>query len=345
MRFGFLSRRSRTCADLCGAVALVCALAPCFGQSGRPSPIQFSPLRGERGLTNLNEVGSSRRDGGNLVREQLDENSRGASSLLNSGDSEPFNYLPPIYSPLIATPQSKKQKEQADRRKNWFLAQPEDDGKLPTSEEILNMREYDSDGQPKKEKSVVERYYDKLGGKDARKQDRPGDPSQTRDEDRFGPKKDSVISDPLLSRSDGLPNDIMGNGMADRLSRARDNESMFAPSRLENPALVFERTPAQQERWNEFKRSLESPSLPTATPAGEAALPVLARPDASPVPLPGPAPTLGLSGASPTPGLAPLPSPWVNTPLRQPAWQPNLPSLSPTPSLIQPVSPVPTRRF
>ncbi len=346
MRFSFISRRSGAGAALCGAVALACALTPCYGQSGRPSPIQFSPPRGERALTNLNEVRSSRREGDNLVRQRLEEDSRGASGLLNADDSsEPFNYLPPIYSPLLSSPRSKRLKQQADRRKNWFLMQPEDAGKLPTSEEVLDMPEYDSDGQPKKEKSAVERYYDKLDGKGARKPDRPGDGSQDRDEDRFGPKNDSAISDPFLSRSDGLPKDVLGNGMGDWLSRARDNDSMFAPSRPDNSALLFERTVAQQERLKEFRRSLESPSLPTPAPVGEAALPALARPETSPVPLPSSTPPFGLSGASPTPGLAPLPSPWLNTPPRQPAWQPNLPSLSPTPSLLQPVSPIPVRKF
>ncbi len=132
----------------------------CSGRAAEPQrgrPIEFSDPGSKQIVTNLNQL-SIKRGGLRELEEDL------YKPLLNFSPSSSLDGVvaPPVRTSPPPRIQSKKARELLERNRNWFLNSPEDLTTGPTAEDIFNLPEYEKDGKEKKEKSSIERYYERL---------------------------------------------------------------------------------------------------------------------------------------------------------------------------------------
>lgn len=148
---------------LCGLVlaGLALSVAPTAPAQQPPSKrgraIQFSETRSDVVSSNVNELRTKRPS-----LKQLEQELKKPFELLNP-DADPANRL--TTPPLRHTPppaRTKQMKELLEKRNEWIFLEPEDYGSGLTPEEMLNLPEYGPDGELKKRKTALERYYDNL---------------------------------------------------------------------------------------------------------------------------------------------------------------------------------------
>jgi hypothetical protein len=194
MSFRFSSRQ------ICfGAAAVALSgLLVCSAQAGgkeRGRPIEFSAPSSDEVTTNLHQL-TSKKDGLKQLEEDLYKpvQSFAPESSLDGVVARPPR---PSTGPVI---QSKRAKEQMERRKNWVFMSPEDLLAAPTAEEILNAPQFGPDGQEKKDLPAVERYYQRL----ATKRSGLNNPLQSRSDDPFGPPTKSNPRDEVAAHDDSL---------------------------------------------------------------------------------------------------------------------------------------------
>ena len=92
----------------------------------------------------------------------LDQTIRKPYDFFNAEDSFGGVSAPPAGMGRSSPQNSKHARELRDRKKNWVFTTPEDVYGLPSPEQLLNVPEYEANGEVKKSKTSLERYLDRL---------------------------------------------------------------------------------------------------------------------------------------------------------------------------------------
>src|SRR5436190_4496571 len=125
-------------------------------EENRPGrPIEFSDPKSSDISTNTLGLKKS------LLREFEDDLTKSFHRSLDAHNSLDGVAMPP---PQITAPtiQSKRLKEQMEKKKNWVFNTPEDLTSAPTLEELLHLPDYATDPNNKKAGSSIERFYKSL---------------------------------------------------------------------------------------------------------------------------------------------------------------------------------------
>ncbi len=337
MRVSAVNRRAGACVALLGVA--VCCLAPASLRAQRYSrPIEFSgPVNRTLG-TNLNAAKlQSPEDRTPWLK--LEEAPFHAEDLFNSGDSLQGVMAPVYLTPALSPAQRKRLKDQADRRKNWEFAQPEDAADVPKAEDMLNQPEYDASGRDKKSISVVERYMERVDPSRKQASERGTAAGRSRD------NQESSLLDSRLRR-DLRPSD---SNIGDRLFGSTGTDPVSPLSGLDNndSVMLFERTRTLKARLSEFNQLLGSGPPPgsangtdggfTPSAATSQFQPAFTLPTAA---------GFGAPGAGGLAGPAPLAPPTVNAPpFGQSLPALNSPPAAPASSFTPPTYSVPVRKF
>lgn len=326
MKSSLVSRRAGACVAVAGAVVVCVAPAALWAQR-YSRPIEFSAPLNRAVSTNLNEA-KLKGPEDRTPWLQLEDTPFRASDLFSSGDSLQ-GVMAPVYRPAPLSPAQKKRlKEKQDRRKNWEFADPDEAASVPTPEEMLNLPEYDANGQEKKPANTLDRYYERLDSSRKQTQDRPGD------EDRFRARKEPNLIEKRLRQTDNP----LRNGLSDLLTGANGGDPTTALPGADNSPWSLEQARSQKAHLSEFRQLLDlGPSPATASGLASGFTPSVApaRIDTTFSPLA--APSFGLPSGSAFSGPASIQAPTVNAqPFSQPA---------PPPASLQPLAPVPVRRF
>jgi hypothetical protein len=138
-------------------------------------PIEFSDPKSPGISTNVSPLSKK-----SLLRELEDDLTKSFQRSLSSHSSlDGVVVPPPRTGPMI---QSKKMKEQLERKKNWVFNTPEDLTSAPTLEGLLRIPDYAVDPENKKSRSSVERYYERLERKRPDNQVKRGQEESEREE-------------------------------------------------------------------------------------------------------------------------------------------------------------------
>ncbi len=331
-----VNRRAGACVALLGVA--VCCLAPASLRAQRYSrPIEFSgPVNSTLG-TNLNAAKLQNPED-RTPWLKLDEAPFHAADLFNNGDSLQGVMAPVYLTPALSPAQRKRLKDQADRRKNWEFAQPENAADSPTPEDLLNLPEYDTNGRDKKSTTVVERYMERIDPARKQAQDRAADP------DRSSYNKEPKLLDDRL-RQNTRP---LNNGVGDWLPGGTGSDSASSlPGSEDNSVILFERTRTLKARLSEFNQLLGSGPPPgsangtdggfTPSAATSQFQPAFSLPTMSGFASPGAG---GLAGP------ASLALPTVNAqPFSQSLPALNSPPAAPASSFTPPIYTAPVRKF
>jgi len=179
---------------------------------------------------------------------------------------------PQMRPPVEQVVPSKKAREKMEREKNWVFMSPDEFVAGPTMEEIFNLPEYDADGQEKKPRSAVERYYDSMDRKAGGETN-----NKTAKRDRDDSRNTAQSRNETKSREDEHPRgDIRENDTAiKRLFESNLDKGSTAPGGshgtfsdifgLGQTKPSVEWTKAHNERLDEFKQMLGLPSPSAGT--------------------------------------------------------------------------------
>jgi len=173
-----LSRRQSGLALLVPVFCLLFANHSAAEENRPGRPIEFSDPKGSDISTNTLGLKKS------LLREFEDDLTKSFHRSLDSHGSLDGVAMPP---PQITAPtiQSKRLKEQMEKKKNWVFNAPEDLTSAPTLEELLHLPDYATDPNNKKAGSSIERFYKSLERKRSDGPDNKKENTQTdRDENR-----------------------------------------------------------------------------------------------------------------------------------------------------------------
>ena len=197
-------------------------LLVCDAQTGGKQPprrIEFSLPRGQEVSTNLlQSIGKP--DG----LKQLEEESFKPLQSFAPQSSLDGVPAPPFRSQAAPPITSKRLKELLERRKNWVFMNPQDLVTAPTIEDILKTPALGNETQDQKEHPSLDRYYGLLPTK------RPAakDPSQSKNDDWFGPATQSSLREEIMVPDDSkLPSNLRES--AEALKR------LFEPGGSDNP--------------------------------------------------------------------------------------------------------------
>jgi len=344
-------RSSRhVCAPLVGFV--VTLLIPAWAQDSpfhRGREIQFSEPRSQVATTNLEQIVSEKR-----TLRSLEKDLKQPFEFFGPSSDSLSRIVTPRMPVIVPpSPKSKRVKEQLEKRDEWMFLGPEDyePGGL-TAEDMLNVPEYGPDGELKKPRTALERYYDRmekaratatnqaggsgisgLGGKD---QEFGVDESKS---SLFGGDK-NVLSSGLSTMEQtlkSLSNDDDEGATKPETSAPKGFAEFFGFGKAQSLTELQEASRVHQARLEQFKQLLETRSMPTPDPGGSAANTFSSvQPSVAPLTSPGvldPFPTSGThmtvnrpapspSSLSPLPGLSGLSSlPGVSSPVGTPSWQ------------------------
>src|SRR6266496_3473363 len=158
--------------------ALVSTLGLVHGQqppSRRSQPILFSEPQYNTAMSNLDEIATQKSAFQNPAREL-----KKPSDIFDAGEGSANLFTPPLRQLPPPNISSKRLKELLDKRNDRALQAPEDLATMLTAEEIFKIPELDRDGQEKKNKTPMERAYERL------EREQLGTTNQLKGDDRFG---------------------------------------------------------------------------------------------------------------------------------------------------------------
>ncbi len=276
------------CRLLVAGLCLVVAAGTSLAQDS-VAPVDYvstEPVRSGATTNGIPNASGVRKDSLRLLEEQL---SRVLQRIAPSHEGDPVK-APRV--PILSTPApTRKERDDADLRKNWMFMTTEDATRLPTVEEALNIPERDETGAEKPRTTALERYYYEtlLGpsGSGSSREDRldPGSRNGEKKDERAG--DDANLPQSVLQAEQSLRKLLGGNpfsgtatlptrgGMADS-SFGSDNPAQgWTPtrSRPENP-LVRQFNDMYQDpiqaQYQGFNRGLQGLQLnqPGATVPG-----------------------------------------------------------------------------
>ena len=206
-----------------GVAALVLSgLLVCSAQAGgkeRGRSIEFSEPKSDEVTTNLHQM-TNKKDG----LRQLEEDLYKPLQAFAPDSSLDGVVATPPRAPSASVIQSKRVKELLERRRNWEFMSPEDLTAGPTVEGILKVPQYDANGQPQKEISPMERYYQHLAAKRLNGK-RTG---ESKDDELFAPPNKANPRDLLTAPDDAdLPPALKEK--AQELKRFTEQENSDTP--------------------------------------------------------------------------------------------------------------------
>ena len=249
---------------------LACALtADSAGAGQRGQPIQFSAPRDEVTSTNISQLRKKQLQD-ELLKQQLKEDLVGSLDLFSAKDSLGGVAARPVRPPVPSPAQNQRIKQMLELRKNWVFMMPGDLKNEPTLEELFKLREYDRDGQERKELSPLERFYESLDrerlGATNRVGDRFAGSHENRRDDSFFPRANAdPLGNPPLQTETKLK-ELFDKESGLALLPRRNGGSIFSDLFGSTELGQMERTPAQKARLEEFKQLLE-PRSPFGAPA------------------------------------------------------------------------------
>ncbi len=129
------------------------------GQTAQPRrgvPIQFSEPKRDTVTTNLSQSTTKK-----PALEDLEEDLKKPFEFFNINNSLSGVPLPPAWQQAGPVVPSKRAKELLEKRRYWFLLTGEELFGVPKAEDIFKVRKYGPDGAEEKEKSPVERFYER----------------------------------------------------------------------------------------------------------------------------------------------------------------------------------------
>jgi hypothetical protein len=245
---------------------MICASHAAEKQKGRQDNprvrIEFSGPGDSEVTTNLNQL-TSKKDTLKLLEEDL---SLHLKSLTPKSSLDGV-MAPPVERPTPSVIPNKKLKELLERRKYWYIMNPEDITSAPSAEEMFKLPEYDKNGEEKKKKTPLEKYFERQRNSDGLMQDskekQPG--SRKRFKTREEQDNDEDLPDSIAKTSKSLKTlneSNSSNNVLSPLSRQDTFTDVFGleksrPSELSAPQIA-----AQKARLEEFKQLLNfSPTL------------------------------------------------------------------------------------
>lgn len=245
--------------------------------SKRGRAIQFSETRSDVVSSNVNELRTKK-----TSLKQLEQELKKPFELLNPV-ADPANRLtaPPLRH--TAPPaRTKQMKELLEKRNEWIFLEAEDYyGSGLTPEEMLNLPEYGPNGELKKRKTALERYYDNLDK--AQADARVAATNRARADEMFGTRpKDEETEDPQKFGFANEPSSFNpGLGNNERAGKSlapgeRPTFSLAAPEAFPNRGFAdafgfgrsepiepgSDRSRSVEARNQEFKKLLETGSSP-----------------------------------------------------------------------------------
>src|ERR1035437_414455 len=136
------------------------AVVSAHGQ-GPPSqryvPIQVADPNQDTVSSNLSQLTMK-----NSALKNLEEDLKKPFEFFDNNDPLNGVSLPPMRQPAGPVVRSKRAKELLERRRDWYLLTPEEMLGVPKAEDIFKAPKYGPDGAEEKEKSPLERFYDRL---------------------------------------------------------------------------------------------------------------------------------------------------------------------------------------
>ena len=314
------------------AGALVSTLGSVHGQqppSRRGQPILFSEPQYNTAMSNLNEIATQKSAFQNPAKEL-----KKPSDIFDAGEGGANFITPPLRQLPPPNLSSKRLKDLLDKRNERAFQAPEDLATLLTAEETFKIPEFDRDGQEKKNKTPMERAYERL------EQEQLGTTNQVKGDDLFGRQRENDgRDDPAFFGLEKMPGvtaavpaltskPLFGGDSSGVFSTEMDKSRSFSESfgfgNFESPDV----TRARETRLQIYRELLNSGPL---TP------PVAANPlNNAPAATPGFSPARGLDSL---PGETPrgsLPTTTVGAPQGFPSPGNNQSLVPPPPPLTLP---------
>lgn len=345
------SGRSRFALFLTAMGALLAAVFVASAQSGSSSAlprrgraIQFSNPRSSVVSSNVNELGANK-----TKLEDLEQQLRKPFEIFGSGDDSINRVATPVRRLPPSAAKMRQMKELLEKRKEWIFLAPEDYVEPGlTTEEMLDVPEYGTDGTEKKRKTPIERYYERL--EKARAEARAAVTNQSDDDSDLGlvqrakaqadvsgvaktsdfgqPKSFSPGLDAVektLKQWQSVPENSILNPSTAETTTGNSFSDLFGFGKIAAPAPGSEQALAREARMQKFKELLEPhstamfdsgapaftpPALPSLTPPADfGASPGVAK-RSSPI---SPPPSSSAPGLVPTSANPALPS-WQTQP-------------------------------
>ena len=254
------------------AAALWCALAVCGAQAADRNggrPIEFTSARSDEVTTNLHQFSSK-----NANLKQLEEDINQPFRSFNPESSLEGVTAPIPQRPAPSLIESKRAKELLERRRNWVFMRPGDLVAEPTIEDILKAPDYGTGDHDKFDLGAMGQFYNRL----ATKRSSLDRPSESADDDLFGPPKKPNATDDVAAQSDLiLPAELKESALA--LKKKFDLDKIDDPSARSGVRSSFSdpfglgiSTPSKEEAEQHKKfmdgyRELVDPTWrPTAAP-------------------------------------------------------------------------------
>lgn len=308
---------------LLGALTSVDAQQP---TRRRPPQMEFTEPGSTGSQSKTNEsTNTSETTPKKLGLGPLDQTIRKPYEFFNAEDSFGAVSAPPVGNSRPSALSTKRARELQDRKKNWVFNSPEDVYGLPTTEQMLNAPEYDANGEKKKPKTSLERYFDRM-------------------------EKNHTESATNHVGNDRLPDWLKPDDLEDKLSSGSDDKSgdhsLFGLGKAnsknlsgnsDSPDLLSGWSRTADKNYNDFfnhgsSDSSSKPVVPDAALAGrmQTFKQLLAAPSS---------PSLGAGFEVPTPssaGASPLSSPFSAGTFGRDSFSPQA---APHPSSLPTISP------
>jgi len=243
------------------------------GVSGRGRAIQFSDPKVEVVTSNLNQAATAKKPS----LRTLDDQFKAPFNVLDSGDPAGAAGMP---MPLLRTPtlnpravQDLKQKRK--EREQWIFGSPEDlEAQRVSAEQMFGITEYEDDGTEKKNKTPLQRYWDReererLGQTNRFGADYSGEKTDQEIKDQakliFGtlnlPAEGAAESPNVTVKTALTP--TYSPSVFQEMSPLRGASDLFSRS---TPALLPQKSEAMVRRANEFKQLFDTkPAAPSVS--------------------------------------------------------------------------------
>ena len=298
--------------------------------SRRGQPILFSEPQYNTAMSNLNEIATQKSAFQNPAKEL-----KKPSDIFDASEGSGSLFMPPLRQLPPPKVNSKRLKELLDKRNDRAFQAPEDLATMLTAEEIFKIPEFDRDGQEKKNKTPMERAYERL------EREHLGTTNQVKGDDLFGRQRENegrddptffgtektpgvAVNFPVLTSKPLFGVDSSGVLSPD-MNKSRSFTDNFGFANFEPPDV----TRARETRLQIYRELLNSGPL---TP------PVAVNPlNNAPVATPGYTPSRGLNSLPDATPLGSLPTATVGAPRGFPVSPGNNQSLvPPSPPLTLP---------
>lgn len=338
----------------------------------RGRSIQFSEPRSDVVSSNVNQLGTKQ-----TTLKDLEQDLKKPFEVFSPVDDPTASFTaPPVPRTLPSPARSKRMKELLEKRNEWIFFAPEDYyASGLTAEEMFSLPEYDPNGEVKKRKTPMEKYFDRMDK--VRAETQGAATNQMAGSEGLNPRPTDEKPEGLTELSFGGQQSPFSSGLSDmektakRLSpggssafstsatepaKAKSFSDLFGFGKTDSTGPTPEKSRAMETRMQEFKQLLETGSLTSPNPGASKYNPLIGSPVTAPSSV-APAGFDVFSSAGARGALSPLsPSPNSLAPLSGlptaaanpglPGWQTPLPApQTPRMTLPPPTFNIPQRKF